>query len=577
MRRKHAAVAQNGAYRHTRRSSPRRGAVKTTANFSYEPLSGSQIRLLRIKPGNDRINCQLRTVNLSERPRYHALSYVWGDYTNSQLAKVNGAPFLITYNLYEALKTFRDLPRDGLLSAPFSLWVDAICLNQNDTSEKNHQIPRIKDIYSAANRVIIWLSSDNTWSYDVEKMIHQELFSFQSTTRWPDFGVGNKGSLINKEFEELSQLLVLLTHHPWFDRTWTVQEAVLARKSPVFLHTFEHSIGTATLDWLDELARGVNYAGGSVDLQDLVRMRKWVDNPRRSADLRVRNPGSMLLVLLRFTDLRTSSIPHDRIYGLYGLLQVVNIKFPDFQLPVVDYSLPYGQLFTDITKLIIEHTRNPSVVTTASVGRRVPGTPTWVSDFFHCHGPSTRVGLLDPWDCPEISDDGQILKITANITDFCEVTLPALGDDFDCSDHNQVLARIEDIERAIIRPIAVRRSLDSDVLWSALLPSEQFDSFSQVRLPGFDSSGWIDHRRLRGVGTDLGEHFFATKDGWVGLCEKNAPCQAGDTICLRHDEEPMIIRRVDDFDTYEVIGLVDRYEHELNRPFWKAFSRIQLV
>ncbi|KAK2754451.1 heterokaryon incompatibility protein [Colletotrichum kahawae] len=574
MSRKYIVLAHNSAYRHTRRSSPLSGAVKT---FSYKPLSGTQIRLLRIKSANGRVRCQLRTVYLSECPRYHALSYVWGNHMDAQVAEVNGAPFLITYNLYEALKTFRDLPPNGLLSAPFWLWVDAICINQNDTSEKSRQIPRLGDIYSAADRVIIWLSSYIGWTSFEEQMIHQGLFCPQGNTQWLFYGVGNKSSLTKKEFTELSLLLELFTGHMWFRRTWTVQEAVLARKSPVFLHIFEHSIGTATLDLLHGMARKTKYFGKSRILQQWATMRKWARDPHRSADLEVRDPGSMILILLIYTRMRTSSIPHDRIYGLYCLLQVMNTRFPDFQPPVVDYSLPYGQVCTDITRLIIEHTRNSNIITTASVGHRVPGAPTWVSDFYECLRLKVHLGVLDSWDCPEISDDGQVLMITANITDSCEVIVPLPGDNFERGNHNQVLDHIEDIERAIIRPIAVRRSLDQDVLWSALLGSAAFESFVQVRLPGFDSAEWLDYQQLERVGTYLDDHFFATKDGWVGCCGEGAPCQAGDTICLRHDEAPIIIRRVDDFDTYEVIGKVDSHEDELNRPVGKAFSRIQLI
>ncbi|KAH9226932.1 hypothetical protein K456DRAFT_1780589, partial [Colletotrichum gloeosporioides 23] len=116
-----------------------------------------QIRLLRIKPGGGRVKCQLRTVYLSEDPRYHALSHVWGDSKDMRLIKVNGTLFPVTVNLYEALIAFRDMPSDNILSPPFLIWVDAICINQHDEKEKNRQIPRIGHIYAAAERVVIWL------------------------------------------------------------------------------------------------------------------------------------------------------------------------------------------------------------------------------------------------------------------------------------------------------------------------------------------------------------------------------------------------------------------------------------
>ncbi|KAK1641360.1 heterokaryon incompatibility protein-domain-containing protein [Colletotrichum phormii] len=106
----------------------------------YKELSrgdSPQIRLLRIesaKNNDDVMKLNLYTKSLDKSPRFKALSYAWGDEKHTMPILLNGFPFGVTYNLHAALKVLRSKPNKGFL------WVDAICVNQRDTSEKGHQI-----------------------------------------------------------------------------------------------------------------------------------------------------------------------------------------------------------------------------------------------------------------------------------------------------------------------------------------------------------------------------------------------------------------------------------------------------
>ncbi|KAH8725333.1 heterokaryon incompatibility protein-domain-containing protein, partial [Phaeosphaeriaceae sp. PMI808] len=111
------------------------------------------IRLLILRPGSfdDPIHCQLKQVSLSAEHAYDALSYVWGNASDTSPISLNGTPHHITKNLEIALRYLRHR------ESPKVLWVDAICINQSDINERNHQVQQMADIYSQAQRVIGWL------------------------------------------------------------------------------------------------------------------------------------------------------------------------------------------------------------------------------------------------------------------------------------------------------------------------------------------------------------------------------------------------------------------------------------
>lgn len=112
-----------------------------------------QIRLIHLLPGTwrDGIECTLEVVALNDKPQYKALSYVWGDAGKTKPITVNGQPFAVTENLYNGLQRIRD-PR-----GQFTLWVDAICINQADMAERQHQVQLMGEIFSNAVEVVAWL------------------------------------------------------------------------------------------------------------------------------------------------------------------------------------------------------------------------------------------------------------------------------------------------------------------------------------------------------------------------------------------------------------------------------------
>jgi hypothetical protein len=129
--------------------------------FKYQRLDPVQkeIRLLHIKnlTRDGVIECFLTHVSLVEQPAYKALLYCWGDDYPKKQIRLNGILVDIRPNLYSALWHIAS-NRHNIL------WVDALCINQDDLRERANQIQHMKYIYHKAEEVFAWLgdADENT-------------------------------------------------------------------------------------------------------------------------------------------------------------------------------------------------------------------------------------------------------------------------------------------------------------------------------------------------------------------------------------------------------------------------------
>lgn len=133
---------------------------------SFKPLSRSrEIRLLRLAPAsrtNDNLSGRLQHASLSDDPIYEALSYEWGNPDKTHIFSLdNGSIISITESLHQAL---RDIRHESPSQADRVIWADAICINQDDTGEREQQVTMMGSIYRKAKRVITYIGpeSDNS-------------------------------------------------------------------------------------------------------------------------------------------------------------------------------------------------------------------------------------------------------------------------------------------------------------------------------------------------------------------------------------------------------------------------------
>lgn len=174
--------------------------------YTYSPLSSSSrnIRLLRLLPHADPtadIQCELFEYPLldpqSRSHLYEALSYVWGDPSNKPSIVLNGYPSNVTANLHAALSHLRNHSLERIL------WVDAICIDQNNAREKEEQIQLMAEVYGRANRVVVWLgeaADDSDIALEIVQIAESK----------PEY-LGDT---------RIQQAVGALFERPWFRRIW---------------------------------------------------------------------------------------------------------------------------------------------------------------------------------------------------------------------------------------------------------------------------------------------------------------------------------------------------------------------
>lgn len=227
---------------------------KSNINQVYSNrLRGREIRLLQLRPGTDSdpIHIFLLETTLEKSPPFEALSYAWGDASIKKEIDCDGQSLPVTENLYHALLRLRQ-PVDSRL-----LWIDAICINQNDLEERSQQVQFMRDIFFNASRVAVYLGHGHedimSLGLSVAKIIHD---SFGKLPDRDDSSVlvqiveGKKfhkhekrltieeaDAIVTKRYPGVSAWRALehVYSRKWFTRLWCVQEIILAQDATVFV------------------------------------------------------------------------------------------------------------------------------------------------------------------------------------------------------------------------------------------------------------------------------------------------------------------------------------------------------
>ncbi|MCJ1327551.1 hypothetical protein MMC10_004221 [Thelotrema lepadinum] len=200
----------------------------------YSPLKGlNHIRLLILDPGVgiDPVRCRLSHFSLAENVSYEAVSYTWGSAEERVEILCENKSLTITVNLFAALKHLRFEDHARIL------WADAACINQEDEDEKSKQVALMPQIYSRAEQVLIWLGEETREVKDAFSTIKQalSLVEARGVRTWEVF------RSLSDDYWDLLQALVRidwrsvahLSHRPWFQRLWIVQEVVLSKRAVV--------------------------------------------------------------------------------------------------------------------------------------------------------------------------------------------------------------------------------------------------------------------------------------------------------------------------------------------------------
>ena len=321
------------------------------------PLSNTRdIRVLDITSSlyefQSPVQCTLRVISIDNPlEKYQALSYAWGSAARTHTILCDGKSFRVTQNLDEALRRIRE---KIFLQDVFSstIWIDDICINQDDNSEKSKQVAMMGDIYHRSSRLVIWLG-------EASKL---EINSIQAA-------IGNPRDATSPA------ILQGLTSRPWFERLWVVQEVFRSRRAcrhfllGDFRCIFDRIIMSCT-------AANV-LASSTAFLREWLPIARdpspaWINDPTQRKSL------SLVVNMMRFRQAK-ASVLHDRVFAL------LSISAPGTEVPV-DYEADFRAVCIDIAS---NHatSREPLIflLMCATTLRLEHGTaidlPSWVPDW----------------------------------------------------------------------------------------------------------------------------------------------------------------------------------------------------
>jgi hypothetical protein len=152
--------------KHPRTASSRQGRNR----YTYTPLKEFRsFRLLEVRPGkrDDQLRGEITVHSATSLVKFRALSYTWGPNLKAYRLWTSEGWLPITAACESALRDIRE-PDIGIL-----IWVDAICINQDDHHEKTVQIRLIREVFQSAEEVFGWIGEATDDSDDAIQTLLQ--------------------------------------------------------------------------------------------------------------------------------------------------------------------------------------------------------------------------------------------------------------------------------------------------------------------------------------------------------------------------------------------------------------------
>ncbi|KAM6524462.1 hypothetical protein FSOLCH5_005064 [Fusarium solani] len=309
------------------------------------------------------------------------------------------------------------------------LWVDSLCINQDDLAERENQVQLMSDIYSKASRVLIWLGEEDgqtEGAFDAIRILARMRMSDNTLSpdieaRWdPTTGFRPWQLPIQDPFflpREKYTAFETLLRRPWFSRTWTFQEAVQARQAIVqcgslqvswdqlyhavsvasFLSVAPTVIGGETGSYVAALPNIVLAIGSLRQTLEEYRVLNLERLHRRDSQLGVEEIKELtdkfdlenLITGIRDQD---ATDPRDKVYA------VLSMSFRDSSLaPRPSYSQPARDLYVKTAEYFMRSWGGAPILDVLSfvqpiaselpppwqdrASRRVEGLPSWVPDW----------------------------------------------------------------------------------------------------------------------------------------------------------------------------------------------------
>lgn len=305
----------------------------------------ADIRILSLKFGrsSDPVVCDISTHDLSSHPEYDAISYTWadesGDAAKSRNIQVSGKPFPVTANCENALRRVRRRFSDR------NIWIDAVCVDQDNIEERGHQVRLMPRIYASARHVLIY----------VGEATERSTAALASITDGPI---------------QWGPFLEVMARR-YFTRAWTLQEVALARNATLLC-------GQDSIPWsrLAQIIRTISPATFDPPQQPNILLQL---PSQLSFDYTLYSSPGKVLDLLDLGRRTQANDPRDKIFSLLGLMP--GGRMGDIE---ADYSMNTCRLYTKVAEFIAsQHGWLAVLARAGTVHSSMTALPSWVPDWSH--------------------------------------------------------------------------------------------------------------------------------------------------------------------------------------------------
>ncbi|KAK8017792.1 hypothetical protein PG993_014118 [Apiospora rasikravindrae] len=357
--------------------------TSTEGSSLYQPLNRetNEIRIFDLSPGKagDPITGRLRVVSLNRKPRFDALSYVWGAPEPQTVITLRGGHSVsIGPNLHLALSDLRRRWR------PLKLWADALCINQQDDEEKGHQVPLMSRIFREARMMRAWLNQEidakcpalRALRWLVENSLYKR--EVRATPCWSNTIKRRLHMLQEVESHDWNfwkPVTDILENKYWF-RLWIQQELIISsnvrfhiRKTEIAGRHLLRLHDKLLLSWLYESVLDADHPGQRLPegyTLALLGGNQLVDG--------IKNFNSIIPLIFfvsKSIGLETTKLP-DLVYGCLALANSSEISTLR-----VDYALPISQVYTDVIRNHLVYWKNLDFMLFSS-SRDCEEYPTWL-------------------------------------------------------------------------------------------------------------------------------------------------------------------------------------------------------